>query len=487
MKQSLQLKQSLHLALTPQLQQSIKLLQLSTVELDQEIERYLSENPLLERVEPAGEDESADTPPSSYKASPGPLDNPNDASAPQAEAQENVWSDPPDNGFNDDYSYSSGSRTNRDEDDDSEYSQVPAPEPTLQEHLISQLQLINLTERDRQLAIILVAYLDENGYLNYALEDLYQLISEHMEIELEEIQIVLRHIQNLDPTGVGARSLAECLSLQLALLPPDTPALDYARRIVKHYLDTLGAHDFVKLRRLLSCSEDQLKQAYELIISLDPKPGRHFSTNDIRYIVPDVVVKKIAGKWTAFLNQQAMPRLRINKLYAHLLQSKHNGMGKNLEGQLQEARWLIKNIRQRFDTILRVSQAIVERQRHFFDHGEMAMQPLVLREIAEVVGLHESTVSRVTTGKYMLLPRGVFELKYFFGSGLSTEGGGACSSMAVRALIKQMVEQENIRKPLSDNRISAILGQQGIVVARRTVAKYREAMNIKPANLRKSL
>jgi RNA polymerase sigma-54 factor len=249
----------------------------------------------------------------------------------------------------------------------------------------------------------------------------------------------------------------------------------------------LAAKDFTRLKKLLRCDDRTLRHAREIITSLDPKPGRRFSTADIRYVVPDVIVRRSRGKWIASLNREAVPRLRVNQQYARLLQQNRAGDGKNLAGQLQEARWLVKNVQQRFDTILRVSQAIVDRQRHFFDHGEVAMRPLVLREIAEIVGLHESTISRVTSQKYMMTPRGTFELKYFFGSSLSTEEGGACSSTAIRALIRQFVHAEDSKKPLSDHRISDLLAAQGIVVARRTVAKYREAMQIQPASQRRAI
>ena len=344
---------------------------------------------------------------------------------------------------------------------------------------------MSLPERDKRLAMILVAHLDEDGYLTHDLDDLCAMIAEHMEVEPDDIQIALRRIQALEPTGVAARSLSECLSLQLRALPADTPQRDRALLVVGQHLEVLAARDFAKLKRILRCDDQEVKQVRELIVSLDPKPSRNFGQGDIRYVIADVVVKKIGGKWTAQLNSEAMPKLRVNKLYADLLHKSRDSDGKNLSGQLQEARWLIKNVQQRFDTILRVTQAIVERQRHFFDHGEVAMRPLVLREIADQVGLHESTISRVTTQKYMLTPRGIFELKYFFGSSVATDEGGACSSIAIRALIKQLVHAEDTKKPLSDHRISDILGQQGIVVARRTVAKYREAMQIQPANLRK--
>lgn len=488
MKHSLQLKLSQHLTLTPQLQQSIKLLQLSTVELNQELERYLLENPLLERVEPAsdsGESQAAFNGTADYN---GPPRDENASSVESGSADSGAADSGTDFGgsMDDGFSYSSSTRRQSDDDEDSEYSQLPAADPTLQEHLINQLTLSPLSEHDRRLALMLIAHLDDDGYLTYDLDDLAALIAEHIDIEREELAIALRHVQNMEPTGVGARSLGECLAIQLRALPADTPQLDRAMQLAEHHLDALGARDFLKLKRILRCDDAELKQVRELIVSLDPKPGRNYGSGDIRFVMPDVVVKKVGGKWTAYLNQEAMPKLRVNKLYADLLHKSRDSAGKNLTGQLQEARWLIKNVQQRFDTILRVTQAIVERQRHFFDHGEVAMRPLVLREIADQVGLHESTISRVTTQKYMLTPKGIFELKYFFGSSVSTDSGGACSATAIRALIKQLVHAEDAKKPLSDHRISDILAQQGIVVARRTVAKYRDVLQIQSASLRKS-
>jgi RNA polymerase sigma-54 factor len=478
MKHSLQLKLSQHLTLTPQLQQSIKLLQLSTVELNQELERYLLENPLLER---------ADMPPDEAPVAGANLSGGSEAASPQESSPQESSpqeSETPDYSFGDD-PITMGSR--RSDDEDGEYSQIPAAEPTLQEHLLGQLQLIPLSQRDREIASVVVAHLDEEGYLTIDLAELHGLLAAEMDVDIEDLQIALRHVQNLEPTGVGARNLSECLTLQLNALPADLPGRGCALRLATQHLAVLGARDFNKLKRLLSCSEEELRQARELILTLDPKPGRDFSEGETRYIVPDVLVKKSGGRWVAQLNQDAMPKLRINKMYADILQASRDPSGKNLTGQLQEARWLIKNIQQRFDTILRVTQAIVDRQKHFFEHGEVAMRPLVLREIADTVGLHESTISRVTTQKYMLTSRGIFELKYFFGSSVSTDSGGACSATAIRALIKQLVQAEDGKKPLSDHRISDILGQQGIVVARRTVAKYRETLQIQPANLRKSL
>jgi RNA polymerase sigma-54 factor len=482
MKHSLQLKLSQHLTLTPQLQQSIRLLQLSTVELNQELERYLAENPLLERDDVA---------PSEENAVPPPTGNASDSSEVREAPVDEIREEQPN--FNDEHGFgeeqpAAGTSSRRDDDDRDDFTQFAAAEPTLQEHLLQQILLTGLTQRDKRIAEFVVGHLDEDGYLPSNLEELRQsAIAAMSDVEIEELQIALRHVQNLEPTGVGARDVAECLQLQLKTMPEATPHRGAAIELVAKHLDVLAARDFNRLRRLLGIDEDELREVRALILTLDPKPGRAFGGGDVRYVVPDVVVRKMGGRWIAALNRDAMPRLRINKMYADILQASRENGGKHLSGQLQEARWLIKNVQQRFDTILRVTQSIVDRQKNFFEHGEVAMRPLVLREIAEAVGLHESTISRVTTQKYMLTPRGIFELKYFFGSHVSTDTGGACSATAIRALIKQLVAAEDGKKPLSDHRISDILAQQGIQVARRTVAKYREALHIQPANLRKSI
>lgn len=475
MKQTLQLKLSQHLALTPQLQQSIRLLQLSTLDLNQEIEQFLSGNPLLERDEGDGEVTFVPA-----------------AELPTTASEEPAPAEASDHGGGDEAPWSSdhfASSSPRDpnDGDDNDFAETQTAAQSLRDHLLSQVGMLRLSERDRALVFFIIEALDDDGYIAQSLEELAAVLPENFcesqEEAIEELRIALRHVQCLDPAGVGARNPRECLELQLQNLEP-SPLRDLSLAIVTQHLEQLAGRDFSRIRRALGCSEDELRAAHQLILSLNPRPGAQHSASDARYVTPDVMVKKIRGKWTATLNREAMPRLRINRMYADILQ---RNRGSSLAGQLQEAKWLIKNVQQRFDTILRVSQAIVDRQRAFFDHGEVAMRPLTLREIADVLNLHESTISRVTTQKYLWSPRGTFELKYFFGSHVATDSGGAASSTAIRALIKQLVSAEDGKKPLSDARIAEVLGEQGIVVARRTVAKYRESLSIPPVNLRKSL
>ncbi|WP_124948737.1 RNA polymerase factor sigma-54 [Sulfuriferula thiophila] len=476
MKQGLQLKLSQHLTLTPQLQQSIRLLQLSTLELNQELELMVQENPLLERVD-AIDDSSMRSPeyePTTSSNTESTTETP--AEPAQRELTELDW--------NESANYGSGDDT---EDDEFEPQTSSLDSLSLRDHLIWQLNLTPLLERDKRLVLLLIDALNESGYLTQSLEDIAEMLPDELEVELDELQIALKNLQNLEPTGVGARDLAECLALQLHALPEITPHLALALRIVAQDLAALGAHDYAGLKRKYHCDDEALRAARELITHLNPRPGEAFGISDTRYIIPDVIVNKVKGLWIATLNPDAMPKLRINQMYADILSRNRDANHQQLAGQLQEAKWLIKNIMQRFDTILRVTQSIVDRQRHFFEHGEVAMRPLVLREIAEVVELHESTVSRVTTQKFMMTPRGIFELKYFFGSHVNTDAGGACSATAIRALIKQLISAENTKKPLSDGQIAEVLGQQGIVVARRTIAKYRESLQIPPANQRKAL
>lgn len=480
MKHSLQLRLSQHLTLTPQLQQSIKLLQLSTLELNQEIERLLQDNPLLEREEAAAEP-SATLPREGSTQSAGDsaeISTPADT-APAENGEDNPTFD-----VMDGISYGGGGSSDSDDDDFPPVAEQPA---SLRAYLTGQISLLHLSERDKQLLGLLVDSLDDHGYLPQSLEEIGAMLPPELDVAQEELSIALQHLQHMEPLGVGARNLVECLTLQLKAMPEDTPYRDAALEIVQHHLDALAARDFTRLKRALKCDESCLRSVQKLITSLNPKPGRDFSPEETRFVIADVIVRKIKGVWVASLNADAMPRLRVNRLYADIMQRNRGGNSQQLTSQLQEAKWLIKNVQQRFETILRVSQAIVDRQRNFLEHGEVAMRPLVLREIADTLNLHESTISRVTTQKYMHTPRGIFELKYFFGSHVATEAGGSASSTAIRALIKQLVSAENTRAPLSDGQISEFLGQQGIVVARRTIAKYRESLQILPVSLRKTL
>ncbi|MBI3529903.1 MAG: RNA polymerase factor sigma-54 [Betaproteobacteria bacterium] len=482
MKHSLQLKLSQHLTLTPQLQQSIRLLQLSTLELNQEIETFLQENPLLERDD---EEEAAAPPPTLTPATTSTTSSESESAPASGENEPADERAPSETDWSLDDGY--GSFSGQDGDDDSEAPQAAAEPAKLRDHLLDQINLMQMPDRDKRIVAFLIDNLDDDGYMTQDLVELAALLPVELEIDSEQLTIGLKYLQSLDPPGVGARNLSECLALQLEALPEDSQYREEASLVVTQHLDVFAARDYFRLKKLLRCDDDMLRTIQALIIGLNPRPAANFSGSETRYIIPDVVVRKTKGMWVTALNPDAMPKLRINRMYADILHRNRDASFQQLAGQLQEAKWLIKNVQQRFDTILRVSQAIVDRQRHFFEHGEVAMRPLVLREIAETLGLHESTVSRVTTQKFMLTPRGIFELKYFFGSHVSTETGGACSATAIRALIRQMVGEEDTRKPLSDSQISEVLGKQGIMVARRTIAKYRESLQILPVNLRKSI
>ncbi len=481
MKQSLQLKLSQQLTLTPQLQQSIKLLQLSTLDLNQEIEKFLQDNPLLERSEDF--DDGASMAPPEAAGDPGGPAETAEASASESDNDNATGDDAiAVEDWGEDGSYGSP----RGDDEDGDLQQMVACVPSLREHLEQQLRLTALDQRDRALVTLLIDSLDDDGFLTQGLDEIAEALPEELDVEPEELQVALRLLQTFEPAGTGARNVKECLLLQLDVLSGAAPGALLARRIVADYLDLLAGKDYNRLKRLLQCSDTELRVAQDVIQRLNPRPGAQFGESDTRYVVADVIVRQVKGVWTASLNPAAMPRLRVNRMYADIL-SRHRDSGGQLASQLQEAKWLIKNVQQRFDTILRVSQEIVDRQARFFEHGEVAMRPLVLRDIAEAVGLHESTISRVTTQKFMQTPRGIYELKYFFGSHVETDTGGECSAIAIRALIKQLIANEDQKKPLSDSTISELLAKQGIVVARRTVAKYREAMHIPPVNQRKSL
>ncbi|KQY90367.1 MULTISPECIES: RNA polymerase factor sigma-54 [Roseateles] len=500
MKQTLQVRLSQHLALTPQLQQSIRLLQLSTLELNQEVEQMLATNPLLETEE----EFTVSTPELAANAPAEPSgETGTDAGGEGAEATPELSGD--DFGGTEREDWENG--TERDDfdgirelpsnssssgpsDDDGERESQESAETTLAEHLAQQLAGHHLSLEDRAVMQLLIESLTEDGYLEDTLEEIAAAFAddeEDREELLDRLRIALRLLQSLEPAGIGARDLSECLVLQLRALPKSAGQV-IAILICKSHLELLARRDMRRLMAETGADEVLLREAQALITQLEPKPGRRFAQGAAAAIVPDVIVRKSGREFRVMLNPEVAPKLRINELYANALRATRGGISNSpLGGQLQEARWFIKNIQQRFDTILRVSQAIVERQRGFFTHGELAMKPLVLREIADELGLHESTISRVTTAKYMATSWGTFELKYFFGSGLSTDAGGEASSTAVRALIKQFVAAEDVKKPLSDSALAAMLEEQGIQCARRTVAKYREGMKIAPANLRKAM
>jgi len=482
MKHSLQLKIGQHLTLTPQLQQSIRLLQLSTLELNQELEQMLQDNPMLELENENPEFIPAETALNGSGDAPPAESSPTEASTPEnlPDADESAVS-------LDDTDWTDYSGSNAD-DEDSDFHQAPGANSTLREHLLNQLLLTPLPDRIKILTSALIEDVNEDGFLSQSLEVIAESLHDELgDIDPAEIQAALAHLQEMDPVGVGARDLGECLALQLRAMPKNVAGREHAIQITQEHLGLLAARDLGKIKKLLAIDDLELRTARALILEMNPRPGASFGRDETHYVVPDVFIKKVKGMWLATLNAEAMPKLRINRVYADILSRHREAGGNPLSGQLQEARWLIKNIQQRFDTILRVSQAIVDRQKHFFEHGEVAMRPLVLREIAEAVELHESTISRVTTQKFIMTPRGLYELKYFFGSHVATETGGACSSTAIRALIKQLVAAEGTKKPLSDGQLASVLGQQGIVVARRTIAKYRESLQIPTASLRRAL
>ncbi|MES2364068.1 MAG: RNA polymerase factor sigma-54 [Pseudomonadota bacterium] len=515
MKQGLSLRVSQHLALTPQLQQSIRLLQLSTLELSQEVEQMLDENPFLEVTEEAApreefgldhtntpvsqdnqEFESAtesiagsahETAAASQNDSETTAEISSEAKLEESwEGDGSVESTPDDSEWGGD----APPRKNNADDSDAEASDLTGGHESLQDHLHRQSLSLRLSEDDRAALHFLIESLNDDGYLEDSLASLASgLAGDDLE-QAEELEqhfaMALKLLHHMEPAGVGARNLAECLGLQL-LDCRDCAETRAAMAMCKQPMELLAKRDVKRLSQLCGFPDTVIKGAIAVIGRLDPKPGRRFVNVERNLVVPDVIVVKSGRGFKVTLNGDVMPRLRVHDIYANALKQHKGQNGQALQQRLQEARWFIKNIQQRFDTILRVSTAIVERQKNFFTHGELAMRPLVLREIADELGLHESTISRVTTAKYMSTPFGTFELKYFFGSALGTETGGNASSTAVRALIKQFVTSESSKKPLSDNQISEMLKEQGIECARRTVAKYREALRIAPANLRKSL
>ena len=511
----LSLRISQHLALTPQLQQSIRLLQLSTLELQQEVEQMLVDNPFLEAEADSSAEESfgltrADAVPDADE--PGPTeewlsdqpDTPDTVESPSMQDWEGDGSVEMSLEDSEWGGEAPASKSSQGEDEHAEAAELSHSQESLQDFLMRQALALRLNDEDRAALSFLIGSLNEDGYLAESPDELAHSLAGDDEQALEELQhrfiVALGLLQSLEPAGVGARNLAECLTLQLKALSMSGPATEALRALAcclcAQPMEQLARRDVRRLALSCDSSEELVRQALALIARLEPKPGRRFANVERNIVVPDVLVtRRGSGPQTRFrvqINPEVMPRLRVHEIYAQALKGHKGKEGQSaahagLNQRLQEARWFIKNLQQRFDTILRVSQAIVERQKNFFLHGELAMRPLVLREIADELSLHESTISRVTTAKYMATPFGTFELKYFFGSGLGTEAGGSASSTAVRALIRQFIAAENPNKPLSDNQLSAMLKEQGIECARRTVAKYREALKIAPANLRVSL
>ncbi len=493
MKQTLQLKLGQQLTMTPQLQQAIRLLQLSTLELQAEIQEALESNPMLEVVED-GAAEGA-TPAAGESGAESGVDEDGTAVAEDASERaadspsEDMPNDlPVDSDWEDTYeNYTPVTRGAQDNNDFSDFEQPASQGESLQDHLQWQLNLTPFSDTDRIIATALIDAIDDDGYFTSSCEEIHQSLQDELDIELDEVEAVLNRVQDFDPPGVAARSLQESMLLQLRYYDADTPWLAEARQIVDEHFNLLAKRDFHTLKRRMKLPESGLQQVIQLIQTLNPRPGGQIASTPPEYIIPDVFVKKVKGQWRVELNPDIAPKIAINSLYAGMAKQNGSKDAAFLKNSLQEARWFLKSLRSRNETLLKVSNCIVERQRGFFEYGEEAMKPMVMHDIAEVVEMHESTISRVTTKKYMHTPRGIFELKYFFSSHVGTANGGECSATAIRAILKKLIAAENPGKPLSDNKLAQLLGEQGINVARRTVAKYREAMSIAPSNERKRL
>ncbi|ACA88496.1 RNA polymerase factor sigma-54 [Shewanella woodyi] len=493
MKASLQLKMGQHLTMTPQLQQAIRLLQLSSLELQQEIQQALDSNPLLELDEEqvdanADNSDVKNNSETDFSASVEKEADKDSSSLETSDAlnQDSMPEDlPVDTTWDEVYTATPNSSSGAMRDDD-----LPFQGETcegLYEHLEWQKNLTPFSDNDLAIATAIIDAIDERGYLTQSTDDILEAMGDP-EIELDEVEAVLKRVQHFDPIGVAARDLSECLFIQLAQYANTTPHIDNARLLIKEHLDLIAGRDFRLLMRKTKLKEDDLRQAIELIQTLNPRPGLAINPSRDEYVIPDVTVIKKKGRWIVELNPDYMPKINVNQHYASMARStKNQADSQFIRGHLQEAKWFIKSLESRNDTLLKVSNCIVKFQQGFFEYGEEAMKPMVLNDIAEEVEMHESTISRVTTQKYMHTPRGIFELKYFFSSHVGTDDGGECSSTAIRAFIKKLVAAENQQKPLSDSKMALLLAEQGIKVARRTIAKYREAMLIPPSNQRKSL
>jgi RNA polymerase sigma-54 factor len=494
MKQSMQLRLGQSLTMTPQLQQAIRLLQLSTMELQAEVQEALDSNMMLEAADEA--DDSAESERSGGETA--SLSSESGNGKESGDSGEGAMSEtdiptelPVDSAWEDIYdapvatTYRSAPELNG-----ADFESHRSAAETLQDRLMWQINLTPFNQTDLVIAMAIVDALGKDGYLSCSLQEIIDSLSHDEEVELDpqDVETVLRRIQLMDPAGVAARDLQECLQIQLAQLDDNTQWVSEARQLVKEHLNLLGARDYNQLMRRMKLSKDELQHVIHLIQSMNPRPGSVLDSEAIEYVVPDVFVRKVKDRWHVELNQEAIPQLRINSRYAGMVRRADSSPDNvSMKAHLQEARWFIKSLQSRSETLLRVATAIVERQQAFLDYGEEAMKPRVLHDIAGALGMHESTISRVTTRKYMHTPRGIYELKYFFSSHVSTTRGGEASSTAIRAVIKKLIAAEDSTKPLSDSKIAAILKEQGIQVARRTIAKYREAMNIPPSNERKSL
>ncbi len=492
---TLELRSKQHVALTPRLQQSVRLLQLSSLEFQHELRQALDNNPFLEYDDPAAEEtelppangahdrDGTVLEPSVAADAPAPAEaaDPYDGVA-SPDVVSTAPADDPIGDFGQDWTTRGASRNN--DSDDVDPGAWAHAQPTMHEHLHELLQLYPLGERDHAAAQIVIEALDDDGYLREPLDELASAFEADPPLSEEELRVALRLVQTLDRPGVGARSLSECLGLQLDAMPAETPGRAAARAIVAHHLERLARREHAELQKQLGCSAEELRRACALVRRLDPKPGQFYTRVDDNYVIPDVIVRRVKGRWVATINPAVLPRARIHRVYAELF-AQSGGAGSPLGQQLQEARWLLRNAEQRFTTIQRVAQCIVSYQKAFFDYGEIALKPLVLSKLAEELGLHESTVSRASSNKYMATPRGIFEFRHFFPRELATETGGRCSAAAVRALIKEIIEQEDVRNPLSDVALAKMLAQEGMIVARRTVAKYRNLLKVPPAQLRR--
>ena len=498
MKQSLQLKISQSLTMTPQLQQAIKLLQLSSLDLESEIQQVLDSNPLLEND--SQEEHSEPVNGKSNDVSKETTKDVDSIDTSEQIAGDKISEELTTDSQWEDWGYSSsGGGASSNNFDDSHFEYQGETSESLKDQLQWQIDMLNLSDIDRTIATILIDAIDDRGYVNVSLEDIVEMFAKQEQtneedslVELDEVKAVLHLLQSFEPAGIAARDLQECLTIQLKRLESRgivQTQIALANRIILEQFNHLSSRNYRQIMRALSISEPQLKEAVEVIQSLDPRPGNQISQNTAQYIAPDVFVTKDSkGVWCVELSSGCTPKLRINDDYAALIKRADNSADNvYLKNNLQDAKWFIKSLQSRNETLLKVAACIVNKQVGFLEYGEEAMKPLVLNDIAEEVEMHESTISRVTTQKFMHTPRGIFELKYFFSSHVGTTSGGECSSTAIRAVIKKLIGAENTAKPLSDSKLAELLKEQGIKVARRTVAKYREALSIPPSNERKEL